>query len=297
MEINWYPICCALLLGSGIGLLTGFFGAGGGFILTPALNIFLGLDMTLAVGTSAFQVCGASVFTLWQRLDRRWMGCRVALAAAHGIFPGTWCGSRLITWLRLQGHWNIFGRSVTAADMALLLLFVLLLTGIGIGMYRELLHNRPEEMERPGLLQSWQLPPLAMFRTVPAGPFSVPVLAFLGFGMGILSGLLGIGGGVIMLPVLFYLVGQPIEYATLTTTMIVLLSGFGSAFFHGLNGNLAWELLPTLLLGSLGGTLAGVRLLKKNGSRKLRKYFIWVIVAALLLVVWKLFKLFLGGES
>ncbi|MBS1371207.1 MAG: sulfite exporter TauE/SafE family protein [Lentisphaeria bacterium] len=292
MSVDWYAISCALLLGGGIGLLTGFFGAGGGFILTPALNVFLGLDMTLAVGTSAFQVCGASAFTLCQRVDRRWMGARVALAAAVGIFPGTWLGTRLVVWLRGQGDWHISGRSVAAADTALLLLFVLLLTGIGVGMYGELRSGRPEKPDRAGLLHPCRIPPLATFRTVPAGPFSVPVLALLGFGMGILSGLLGICGGVIMLPVLFYLVGQQTEYATLTTTMIVLISGLGSTFFHSMNGNLAWGLLPPLLAGSLCGTCAGVRLQKRTGGRKLRKYFIWVVAAALLLVIWKLFRLF-----
>lgn len=292
MESDWYAAVCALLLGGGIGLLTGFFGAGGGFILTPALNIFLGLDMTLAVGTSAFQVCGASVFTLCQRVDRRWMGIRVALATAVGIFPGTWLGTRMVVWLRGQGDWHISGRSVAAADMALLLLFVLLLGGIGISMYGELRSCQPEKPDRAGLLHPCRIPPLATFRTIPAGPFSVPVLALLGFGMGILSGLLGIGGGVIMLPVLFYLVGQQTEYATLTTTMIVLLSGLGSAYFHCMNGNLAWEVLPSLLLGSLGGSRAGIRLQRRTGGRKLRKYFIWVVAVALLLVIWKLFKLF-----
>jgi len=292
MTFDCYSMFWALLLGGGIGLLTGFFGAGGGFILTPALNIFLGLDMSMAVGTSALQVSGASALTLAQRVDRRWLGARVAMATAVGIFPGAWLGTWMVNKLQAMGDLTLpGGRVVPAADSVLLFLFLILLSGIGMGMYWELRQNREEKPDRAGLLHVCQIPPLCNFRTIPAGPFSLPVLALLGLGMGILSGLLGIGGGVVMLPVLFYLVGQQTEYATLTTTMIVLLSGCGSAFFHGLHGNIAWPLIPPLLAGSVGGTFAGVRFQKRAGGRKVRQYFIWVITAALLLVGWKLFKL------
>jgi len=292
MTLDLYTFVSTLLLGSAVGVLTGFFGAGGGFILTPALNIFLGLDMTMAVGTSSVQVTAASVFTLQQRLDRRWMGIKVALISAIGIFPGAWLGGKMVEALKTAGALTLpTGRSVPAADTVLLLLFALLLAAIIMGMTWELRHRREEGVCRPGLLHTCKIPPLYDFRTIPAGPFSIPVLIVLGFGMGILSGLLGIGGGVVMLPVLLYLVGQDAKHATLTTTMIVFLSGVGSTAFHLLHGNLAWPLLPELLIGSFLGTHLGVRLQKQAGDRQLRKYFICVVALALLLVGWKLYQL------
>jgi len=293
MTLDLYTFIGTLLLGSAVGVLTGFFGAGGGFILTPALNIFLGLDMTLAVGTSSVQVAAASVFTLQQRLDRRWLGLKVALISAIGIFPGTWLGGKMVEALKAAGGIQLYtGRNVPAADLVLLLLFALLLAAIMMGMTWELRHRHDDsQVWRPGLLHTCKIPPLYDFRTIPAGPFSIPVLIILGFGMGILSGLLGIGGGVVMLPVLLYLVGQDAKHATLTTTMIVFLSGVGSTAFHLMHGNLAWPLLPELLLGSFLGTHLGVRLQKHAGDRQLRKYFIGVVALALLMVGWKLYQL------
>lgn len=275
-------LIASLLLGGGIGVLTGFFGAGGGFILTPALHLFLGMSMPLAIGTGAAQISGTAAFTLLQRVDRRWLGARLALACAAGIFPGCWFGARLVRYFGSFGAKN--------ADTVLLALFAVLLLAIGAGMLLERDNPAGTESAAPGWMRNWRIPPLARFRTVPHGSFSIPVLVLLGAGMGFLSGLLGIGGGVVMLPVLLYCVGQPGKYATLTTTMLVFLSGLGSAAFHIRNHAVDYAVLLPLLAGAVGGTRLGVRLQVRCSTAGLKKKFIWVVLAAWLLVVWKLAK-------
>lgn len=286
---NFLP---ALFLGSFVGVMTGFFGAGGGFLLTPALNILLGLPMPLAVGTSSCQICGTSLFTLWQRLDRRWLGWRVAVVSGIGIVPGTWLGTRLVAMMRELGYWQTRRQLVPAADLLLLALFALLLLPIGIGMYLDGAEHPDRKMtpaaEHPGVLARWRLPPMYRFRTIVGHEFSLSVMVLLGGIMGLLSGLLGIGGGVIMLPMLLYLVGQKLEFATLTSTMIIFLSSLGSSFFHGLNGTISYPMALALLCGSLAGSTIGVRLQARVSSRKTRRYFAWVVFAAWLMVVGRL---------
>lgn len=281
------------VLGFAIGIITGFFGAGGGFIMTPALNVFFGMDMAIAVGTSSFQVSCASLLTLLQRLDRKMYGAKVALYVSAGILPGTWIGASIVSLLQRYGSVSISdGRSVPVADIALLVLFCLLLVSIIFCMSSELRGKKKEKDEvRKGILYGIRMPPCIHFRTIPYGTFSAPVLAFLGLVMGILSGVLGIGGGVIMFPVMYYLVGQQTRYATLTTTMIVFISGVGSTIFHWMNGNICMPLVPYLVAGSFAGTSVGIRLQNHVNAVGIRKYFVVVVAFAFLLVLWKLYRL------
>ncbi len=279
--MNAYLLTVSLLLGGGIGVLTGFFGAGGGFILTPALHIFLGMSMPLAVGTGAAQICGTSAITLCQRVDRRSAtGADVALWCAAGIFPGCFLGEKIVRMLARNG--------AETADRVLLAFFCALLFLIGAGM---LLERTPKGEER-GWLRNWRIPPLACFKSIPGGAFSVPVLVTLGAAMGVLSGLLGIGGGVVMLPALLYLVGQPGQYATLTTTMLVFLSSAASSVLHFRSGAVDLIVLLPLLAGALIGSRLGVLLQKRCPTGRLKKSFAWVVMAAWLLVTVKLWGQF-----
>ena len=127
MDLSPWMLAGGTLLGFSVGILTGFFGAGGGFILTPVLNIFLGLPMNLAVGTSACQVLGASSFSLWHHVDRRWLGVRVALWMAGGIPFGVWFGSHLVKLMTTLDPMMINGKSIPAVDFILLVVFAVFL--------------------------------------------------------------------------------------------------------------------------------------------------------------------------
>ena len=89
---HWLILTGGVLLGFLLGFMTGLFGAGGGFILTPVLNIFLGLPMNIAVGTSSCQVLGASTFSLCHHFDKRLLGIRVAAFMCLGIPAGSFLG-------------------------------------------------------------------------------------------------------------------------------------------------------------------------------------------------------------
>ncbi|MHB9139869.1 MAG: TSUP family transporter, partial [Victivallaceae bacterium] len=243
---HWSMLLGCTLLGSCVGILTGFFGAGGGFIVTPALNIFLGLEMNFAVGTSACQVLGTSAFSLYHSVDRRLMGSRIALFMALGIPAGTYSGFYIVQTLKDKAAWHILGRTVDPVNFILLSVFAVFLIAIACWLIYDNFILRKEsgddESSHVGLFFHLKLFPVIKFRTIPAGEFSATVLILLGVFIGFMSGLLGIGGGVILLPALFYLVGQSTKYAALTGTMLVFVSSGFATVFHAAGHNINYPM-------------------------------------------------------
>ena len=286
------------MLGFFVGVLTSLFGAGGGFIVTPALNIFLGLPMNLAVGTSACQVLGASSFSLYHRLDRRLMGIRVALFAGIGIPVGAFLGTWLVQLMKKIGDWQLWGKNIDPVNFLLLAIFAVFLLLIGGWLIFDNFYlrrnNDGDESNHVGILARFKIRPLFKFRSIPAGEFSVPVLIGLGLFTGFLSGLLGIGGGVIMMPMLFYMVGQETKFATQTSTMLVLLSGAFSTIFHAMDKNINYPLALVLIAGAFFGAKLGSIIHDRISAKSIRKYFAFVVLGAWLMVVIKLLKMIMS---
>jgi uncharacterized membrane protein YfcA len=295
MDFSPLMLAGGAALGFSVGILTGFFGAGGGFILTPVLNIFLGLPMNMAVGTSAVQVLGASSFSLWHHIDRRWLGLRVALWMGLGIPFGVWLGSHLVKVMKTLAPITVSGKSIPAVDLILLIVFAVFLGLITAWLLIDnfvLRRGREDETERSqGLLAGLRTPLMVQFRTIHHGPFSGPVLTVLGLVVGCLSGLMGIGGGVVMMPMLFYLVGQEIKAATRTDMMLIFTTGLCSTIAHAQAGNINWALAGCLIAGSFFGTRLGAWLQHRTTGKRLRQYFAFVVLAATLMVSGKLLSL------
>jgi uncharacterized membrane protein YfcA len=114
---NWTYFSGAFL-GFAVGILTGLFGAGGGFIITPALNIFLGLPMNLAVGTSACQVLGAASFTFINNFDKRMPGLKLALIIGIGIPLGVIAGTKTVTRLHALGSMTILKKELVLLTLS-----------------------------------------------------------------------------------------------------------------------------------------------------------------------------------
>lgn len=292
---HWQLSIGAIVLGATVGTLTGFFGAGGGFIITPALNIFLGLEMNIAVGTSVCQVLGASAFSLYNHFDKRMMGVKVALFSGIGIPPGAFIGTWMIKSMKGMQPVVINGVSIDSVNFILMIIFAGFLFLIGGWMMFDNFflrrHSSGDDSDHVGLLFRFRLRPLFTFRTIPAGAFSVPVLIILGLFMGFLSGLLGIGGGVIMLPILFYLVGQETKFASQSTTMLIFLSGIFSTVFHAIDHNIDYKVAAMLVFGAFFGARLGAKLQKKVHGKAIRQYFAFVVLAAWLMVLYKLFRM------
>lgn len=289
---NWILAVGGLILGVFSGILTGLFGAGGGFIITPALNIFLSLPYNLAIGTSTCQILGASGMTLHRRAKAVAASLRVAIFISIGIPIGALFGVRIVTNMKDLGIIRIAGKTVHAQNFYFTAFFCVFLFLIACWLFFDNFylrrHKSDEEDDDKGYLAWIKIPPMMTFPSIPHGPFSIPVLLLIGTTTGFLSGLLGIGGGVIIMPILFYLVGQETKYATLTSTILVFISSLFSSIFHGINGNINYALVVCLICGAFLGTRIGVMLHHKITGKSIRKYFAFVVLAATIMVTIKL---------
>jgi len=114
------------------------------------------------------------------------------------------------------------------------------------------------------------------------------VLAYLGLFLGFITGLLGIGGGVILLPVLVYLVGMRTHAAAATSLVMVGFSSLVATITHTLSGNSDLLLAIPLIIGGSVGLQFGITLADRMGGAKLRRYFSLVMIAAVALIGAKL---------
>lgn len=290
---HWLTLMGGAFLGLAVGVLTGLFGAGGGFIITPALNIFLGLPMNLAVGTSACQVLGAASFTFFHNFDKKMRGVKLALIIGIGIPLGVFLGTRTVDRFKGLPPVEILGKTLNAVDFILLAIFAGLLFFISLWMLIDSFwlrrhHNEEDELKHIGLLTKLPIPPYVHCETIPAKKVSTLLLVSIGFIMGFLSGLLGIGGGVIMMPLLFYIIGQQAKFAVKTSVMLILMSGFFATISHAFAHNIDYYMVIFLIPGAFFGSRIGLAIHNRISSKSLRKYFAFVVLGAMIMVVVKL---------
>lgn len=291
--MNGLEIFFVFLLGSLVGLCSGLFGIGGAFLVSPFLNLIFGLPMPVCVGTAAFQGFGTSAISLVQQIDRRLLGARIAMILVCGIPVGVFIGGFLLEYLKDFGSFQYANARHTYADVVLLSLFTVMLTCLAVFMPG--LNARIKNKESgQSILARIKLRPTMSFRTLneEGSHLSLPVLFFLGIGVGVLSGLMGIGGGVVLLPTLTLLVGQQPMHATRTTMIVTLVGSAFAATLHGFKGNVDFGVLPMLLLGAIIGSRTGSVVKRKMTDEHLRRGFIAVVSVSAIITAGKLVAMF-----
>ena len=117
----------ALLLGTLVGTLTALFGVGGDFLITPLLNIVLGVPIPIAVGTSAVQILGVSTSSLYGRRHQEPPAVKLAIVAFGGNYAGVRLGAALLGYLSKLGTITINQSTLPVVDLVVLLIFIPLL--------------------------------------------------------------------------------------------------------------------------------------------------------------------------
>lgn len=266
-----------ILLGGGVGFLSGMFGVGGGFLTTPLL-IFYGIPPTVAAASAATQVTGASVsgaIAHWQRggVDARMGGVLVA-----GGVVGSVLGAAIF---RLLQQWG-------QIDTVIALLYVILLGTIGTTMAREawgavraLRGGAPvpaRKRRHHPLVAS--LPMRWRFRR--SGLYISPLAPLLlGVVVGVLTMLLGVGGGFIMIPAMLYLLGMTAQVVVGTSLFQILFVTMATTMVHSVTTRAVDIVLAGLLL--IGGVV-GAQLGARFASR-VRPEYLRLALAALVLLV------------
>jgi uncharacterized membrane protein YfcA len=278
-----------------VGLLTGIFGVGGGFLMTPALMVLLSIPGHIAVGTGLAFILVNSTYAIFKRRHTGTVDVKLGFTAAIGALAGVIVGLLIMKALKNMPPLKILGREQIAAHYILLCLFLLLLAAIAVIMAFDLYKSGGKTPDkRIGLFSKIKLAPYAHFNSLESPELSILPILILGYIIGILTALLGIGGGVIMLPALVYLVGQRTVKAAGTSLLLVWLSSALAVIGHIIMSNIQIILLLGMLLFGIIGTNLGTHIGLHLPGPKIRLYFVYVVILAIIMVGLKLYVITFG---
>jgi uncharacterized membrane protein YfcA len=264
-----------IALGFLVGILSGMFGVGGGFLTTPLL-IFYGIPPTVAVASSATQITGASVSGAMVHSRRGGVDTKMAAVMTVGGFGGSLFGAGLFRLLQSSGQIDVVVGS----------LYVLILFGIGSLMLKDSLvalgylgSTAPREPKRHN---RWVASLPWRWRFYSSGLYISPVAPVaLGFLAGVLTVFLGIGGGFILVPAMIYLLGMPARVVIGTSLVMILAVSAGTTMIHSLTTRAVDIVLATLLLaGGVIGAQYGALL-----TLRVKPDFLRLALAVIILLV------------
>ena len=289
----WLP--GVVLLGFAVGVLTGLFGVGGGFLLTPALKALFGVPYPVAVGTDLVQIFLTGTVSAYRHGRAGNVEWRLGLVLGAGGVAGAELGVRIQNALASIGEVGVSGSRVTLLDLVLGGLFVALLAAVAALIWRETRSGNGVDTRVGRALRAVRLRPvIALPRSDLAG-VSVWVPLVMGIGVGVLTGLMGVGGGFVNFPLLIYVLGVPTHVAIGTSAVQVLLaSGYG-ALRHAGQRHVELPLVLFLTAGSVLGVQVGVRLAKRFRGPRIRRLFAGVMLLGIAVIVWDLGRQLLAG--
>jgi uncharacterized membrane protein YfcA len=256
-----------VLLGATTGILSGMFGVGGGFLTTP-LMIFYGIPPTVAAASAASQVTGASVSGVFAHTRRGGVDYQMGAVMVAGGLIGTLIGAALFSLLQALGQ----------IDVVINLLYVILLGSIGGIMARESWQTL--QAQKTGVaLPARKRRHHPMVASLPmrwrfyrSGLYISPLAPLiLGILTGILTMLMGIGGGFVLVPAMLYILGMSANVVVGTSLFQILFVTMATTMMHAVTTRAVDIVLAALLLiGSVSGAQIGAQLAQKLPAERLR---------------------------
>lgn len=243
-------------MGLAVGFISGMFGVGGGFLMTPLL-IFTGVPPAVAVASVSPYMAASSLSGALSYWRRGMVDLPLAGVLLSGGLTGTVCGVLLFLWLRTIGQ----------VDLVIGVSYTLLLGGIGSLMLVESVRaitrarrGQKPEVRRPGMRAAFMRLPLKMrFRRSRIYVSAIPVV-IIGFVIGLLGAVLGVGGGFILVPGLIYLLRVPTQTSVGTSLVLTLVTMAAATVLHAVaNGTVDAVLALVLMLGGTFGAQFGAR--------------------------------------
>jgi uncharacterized membrane protein YfcA len=277
---NATNILLLLGLGGGVGFLSGLFGVGGGFLMTPLL-IMVGIPSTVAAATDSNQIVAASTSGTFAHYRLGNVDFKMGFLLLIGGVVGGTVGVQFIKILSAMGN----------ADFVIKVTYVIMLGVIGSYMFVESLQSmrktapeeiKPREPQKPSvyarLVQSlpWQM------HFEKSGVTLSPIMPLvLGIFVGILAAIMGVGGGFIMVPVMVYMLRMPMHVVVGTSLFQILFTCINVTFMQAVsNHTVDLVLAIILLIGSTLGAQFGVRV-----SRRLKADQLKILLASIVLLV------------
>jgi uncharacterized membrane protein YfcA len=264
-----------IALGGVVGLLTGMIGVGGGFLTTPIL-IFYGIPPAVAVASATTQITGTSVSGVLAHRRRKGVDYRMGAVIIVGGLVGALGGGGIFRLLQNMGQ----------IDTAISLLYVVLLGSIGVMMAKESATALDIIKTKPGKKPPRRHNPLiaslpVRWRFYRSGLYISPLAPLmLGFAAGMLTVLLGVGGGFVLVPAMIYLLGMSAQVVVGTSLLQILAVTAATTVIHATTTkSVDIVLAALLLLGSVIGAQFGARFAQKAKPELLRMFLAIIILA------------------
>lgn len=263
-------------LGAAVGFLSGLFGVGGGFLMTPLL-MMLGIPGTVAAASDSNQIVAASASGCYAHFRARTIDMRMGILMLIGGVAGGTVGVQFIKLLRRLGE----------ADFAITVTYVVMLGGIGSYMFFEslgALRGRAPKAPtgKPSVYRRFvEALPFKMYFSRSKVNTSALMPLLLGVMVGVLAAIMGVGGGFIMVPIMIYLLRMPMHVVVGTSLFQILFTCLNVTVLQSyMNHTVDFLLALLLLIGSVVGAQIGVR-----AGRKLKADQLKILMAVLVLVV------------
>jgi uncharacterized protein len=270
-------IFLVLAMGIAVGFISGMFGIGGGFLMTPLL-IFIGIQPAVAVATVSTHIAASSFSGAISYWRRNAIDPALALGLLVGGIVGTASGVGLFTYLR----------ALDQLDLTIGLSYVTLLTIIGALMITESVRaimrsrqGKPVELRRPGS-HAWfhGLPFKLRFKRSKIYVSVIPVMA-IGYIIGFVGAIMGIGGGFLLVPMLIYLLRVPTATVIGTSMVLTLVTMASATLMHAATNHLVDAVLALILMvGGVIGAQFGAR-----AGQRIRGEWLRLMLGLLVLAV------------
>ncbi len=276
---NSVHILLLLALGAIVGLLSGLFGVGGGFLLTPLL-IMIGIPPTVAAASDSNQIVAASTSGTYAHARAGTVDFKMGTLLLIGGVLGGFLGVKLIAFLRAMGE----------ADFVITVFYIVMLGSIGTYMFYDSIRGlrrapdppEPPEKRRASVYArlSARLPFQMRFERSKV-ELSALVPLVLGTLVGVLAAIMGVGGGFIMVPVMVYLLRMPMHVVVGTSLFQILFTCLNVTIMQSwINRTVDFLLALMLLVGSVIGAQIGARIGKRLKAEQLK-----ILMSIIVLVV------------
>jgi uncharacterized membrane protein YfcA len=287
LSVNWAVI---LAIGAAVGFLSGMFGVGGGFLMTPLL-MFYGIPPGIAVATQASQMTATSLSGALAQWRLRQVDAKMGAVLLAGGLLGALAGVWVFAWLKSLGQ----------IELAVSALYIVLLGSIGVLMLRESLSamraetfsssaavgqkaSSSSEAVGQKRFRNWihALPFKMRFRRSKLYISAIPPL-LLGAAIGLLAAVMGVGGGFLAVPAMIYVLRMPTSVVIGTSQFQILFVGIVTTILQAVTNHAVDIALAFLLIvGGVAGVQAGVRAASRFGAAQLRALLAVLVVAVAL---------------
>ena len=280
---SWQDVAMLGVIGLGLGVVSGLFGVGAGFLSTPLLQLIFGIPYPLAIGSSLSYIVGTAAAGTVSHRRRGNVHFKAAGLIAIGSLGGVLIGDQI-----LQLIHRAFGSHATQVMHGI---YIVLLGTIAWRVAVGQVH----EERGDGFIKRLPIGPRVDLGPGRLSGLSVPGLAGVGLLGGILSGALGIGGGVLVVPLLILAVGMTAHQAVGTSLAMTVVAAAVGVVKKGWDGQVDLGIAMSLLVGSAVGAQIGAGLCHRLNARHLQRYFAALVLLVAVSVAAKLISELTGG--